>query len=193
MSDFKLKTLKRTRYWKNLHTKNNILKHFTPKKRQILHFLFFRKAWFWNKKFKTLWVFELKNSRSLAFDVEKNQRIRFWLWKKIRRFVLRKFFTTRQKSIDNLITCQNLNWKIFIFLISISNLSESNVLFTTQRFPLFRHEQLVSINFSSNEKWHSPFKQISWANFHTDFDLYLRCLVLFCFCFNILCAETSCF
>ena len=76
----------------------------------------------------------------------------------------------------SLITCQNLNWKIFIFLYQL--LTYVHQTYFSQRFPLYHHEELMSTNFSS-DKVASPFKQNYWAEFHTDSDLCFPFLVPF--------------
>ena len=116
VSDFEMKTIERARYWKSLHAKNHILNHGTQEKRHVLQiFCFFEKQDFETKNSKTVWFFELKNSRSLHFDVENYQRVKFWI-QKISSVMFRK--KNLQPAIIRsikLITCQKFNWKIFIF------------------------------------------------------------------------------
>ena len=101
VSDFELKTSKRARYWKNLHTKKSYIESCYSEKTACSAFsLLFRKTWIWNKKIKTSWSFEFKKSRTVYFDAEKCQSVRFWNLKNITRYVLKKLFTTCRNSID---------------------------------------------------------------------------------------------
>ena len=101
VSDFELKTLKRERYWKIcIQKKLQIESCYSEKTACSAFFLLFRKTWFRNKKIKTSWCFELKKSRTVYFDAEKYQSVRFWILKNITRYVLKKLFTTCRNSID---------------------------------------------------------------------------------------------
>ena len=125
-------------------------------------------------------ILKQKNQNRLVFRIRKFLIVTFWRWRISKPYIFNfkkwailfwnRFLKQVVNRLISSITCQNLNWKIFNFSMSISNLYQPNVLFTTFSALL---PWIASVyKFSSNKKWHSPVKQNSWTDFHTDSDLF---------------------
>ena len=86
-------------------------------------------------------ILKQKIQNRLVFRIQKFLIVTFWRWRISKPYILNfkkwavlfwnRFLKQVVNRLISLITCENLNWKIFIFSIPISNLSPPNVLFTT--------------------------------------------------------------
>ena len=110
MSSFQKKSIQRVRLWiENFKTCQTLKKHankkshiescYSAKTACFALSLLFRKAWFWNKKFKMVWFFELKSSRSIHFDVKEYQSLTIWIFKN-QPLCSAIVFKTSHESID---------------------------------------------------------------------------------------------